>query len=143
MKVERWEEESDEEWAERLEEEMALANATETTQYFVELDPYDEENFIINYIGEDRWTWKEHPEGPFTCKQILEWKLKAERWDEMKPIWDKATDELMRSAYDLQQAQKKLEAIKTFAEAMAPSYMSQRILDLLQSSDISMIKEVG
>ena len=37
---------------------------------------------------------------------------KAEKYDDMKPIWDKATDELMRSAYDLQQAQKKLEALK-------------------------------
>ena len=81
MKVERWEEETDENWAERLAEEIELANATETTQYFVERDPYDEENFIINYIGEDGWTWKEHPEGPFSCKQVLEWKLKAEKWD--------------------------------------------------------------
>ena len=74
MKIERREEETDEDWAERLAYEIEIANNTETTQYFVERDPYDESGIIINYIGEDRWTWKEHPEGPFNCKQILEWK---------------------------------------------------------------------
>ena len=77
-KVERWEEETDKDWAERLAEETMIANDTETTQYFVEDDPYQEDSFIINYVGKDSMTWKEHPEGLFTCKQVLEWKKKAE-----------------------------------------------------------------
>jgi len=79
MKVERWEEESDEDWAERLSEEIESANNTKTNRYFVTYDPYDEESMIINYISENSWTWKEHPEGPFKVTQILEWKKKAEQ----------------------------------------------------------------
>lgn len=85
MKVERWEDESDEDWAERLADEIKDANNIETTQYFIQHDPYDEESFIINYNSKDSWSWKEHPEGPFTCKQVLEWKKKAERWDRLLP----------------------------------------------------------
>ena len=109
MKVERWEEESDEDWAERLEEEIELANATETTQYFVERDPYVEENFIINYIGETGWTWKEHPEGAFSCKQVLEWKKKAE----ILPIYEKQYSHMIEHALELED---KLEAIKKLTE---------------------------
>jgi len=78
MKVERYENETDTEWAERLAYETMIANDTETTQYFVKDDPYQEDGFIINYVGKDSRTWKEHPEGSFTCKQILDWKKKAE-----------------------------------------------------------------
>ena len=85
MKVERWEEETDEEWAERLAEEIAIANNTETSKYFVERDSYTEDGVIINYVGEDSWTWKEHPESPFRASQIIEWKAKAKKWDELMP----------------------------------------------------------
>ena len=85
MKVERWEEESDEEWAERLADEISLANDPNISKYFVERDPYDEEGIIINYIGEKGWTWKEHPEGPFKATQIIEWKMKAEKFDRLFP----------------------------------------------------------
>jgi len=85
MKVERWEEESDEDWAERLINEIKVANNTETTRYFIECDPYAEDNFIINYVGETGWTWMEHPEGPFSCKQVLEWRNKAEKFDRLFP----------------------------------------------------------
>ena len=78
MKVERYENETDTEWAERLAYETMIANDTETTQYFVEDDPYQEDGFIINYVGKDSMTWKDHPEGSFTCKQVLDWKKKAE-----------------------------------------------------------------
>lgn len=78
VKIERRKDESDEDWAERLTEETAIANDTETTQYFVEDDPYQEDGFIVNYVGKDSMTWKEYPEGPFTCKQVLIWKKKAE-----------------------------------------------------------------
>lgn len=81
MKIERWEEENDEEWAERLAEEITLADNAETTHYFVERDPYDEEGIIINYVGGSAITWKEHPEGPFKATQIIKWKNKATRWD--------------------------------------------------------------
>lgn len=74
MKVERWKEETDEDWAERLADEISLANDPSISKYFVERDPYDEEGIIINYIGEKGWTWKEHPEGPFKATQIIEWK---------------------------------------------------------------------
>ena len=107
MKVERWEEEPDEDWAERLAEEIELANNTETTKYFVERDSYAEENFIINYIGKTGWTWKEHPEGPFSCKQVLEWKLKAEKMETYKRWWDIAMDANSKH-------QDKLEAVKTW-----------------------------
>jgi len=50
MKVERWEEETDEEWAERLAEEIAIADNTYLSKYFVERDPYEEKVVIINYI---------------------------------------------------------------------------------------------
>jgi len=66
MKIERWEEETDEDWAERLADETALANNAETSKYFVERDPYDEAGVIINYIQEKAWTWKEHPEGIYS-----------------------------------------------------------------------------
>lgn len=82
VKIERWEKETDEEWAERLAYETAIANDTETTLYFVEDDPYNEDGFIVNYVGKDSMTWKEHPEGPFTCKQVLEWKKKAAKLEE-------------------------------------------------------------
>jgi len=105
MKVERWEKESDEDWAERRAEEIEIANNTKTTQYFVELDPYEEENLIINYIGEEGWTWKEHPEGPFSCKQVLEWKNKAEKL----PIYEKQFKHMTERALELED---KLEAVK-------------------------------
>jgi len=105
MKVERWEEESDEDWAQRLAEEIALANNTEMTEYFVELDPYDEEGIIINYIGETGWTWKEHPEGPFKAKQILGWKNDAEKL----PIYVKQFRHMTEHALELED---KLEAVK-------------------------------
>ena len=85
MKVERWEEETDEEWAERLAEEIATANDTEISKYFVERDTYSDDAIIVNYIVEKSWTWKEHPEGPFTAKQIIEWKNKAEKMDRLYP----------------------------------------------------------
>lgn len=85
MKIERQEKETDEEWAERLTEEMAIANNTEISKYFVERDSYAEDAIIINYIGEDSWTWKEHPEGPFTANQIIVWKNKAEKFDRLFP----------------------------------------------------------
>jgi len=78
MKVERHENETEEDWAERLTYETAIANDTETTQYFVEDDPSQEDSFIINYVGKDSMTWKDHPEGPFTCRQVLIWKKKSE-----------------------------------------------------------------
>jgi len=85
MKIERWEEETDEDWAERLADETALANNAETSKYFVERDPYDEAGVIINYIQEKAWTWKEHPEGPFTAKQIIEWKNTTEKFNILFP----------------------------------------------------------
>ena len=66
-------------------EEIALANNTETTQYMVHRDPYEEDGIIISYIGETGWTWKEHPEGPFKVAQILGWKNKAEKFDRLFP----------------------------------------------------------
>lgn len=91
MKVERWEEETDEEWAYRLAEEITLANNTEVSKYFIERDPYADDGVIINYIGEDSWTWKEHPEGPFKATQIIEWKNKAEKWNLIEPMLPKIT----------------------------------------------------
>ena len=111
MKVERWEEESDEDWAERLAEEITLANNTETTKYFIEKDPdpYDHDRIIINYIGEAGWTWKEHPEGPFSCKQVLEWKNKAEKL----PIYEKQFRHMTEHALELED---KLEAVKKIVD---------------------------
>jgi len=109
MKVERWEEESDEEWTQRLAEETALANDVETTKYFVERDPYEEDGIIINYIGETGWTWKEHPEGPFKAKQILGWKNDAEKL----PIYVKQFRHMTEHALELED---KLEVIKNIAE---------------------------
>ena len=86
MKIERWEEETDEDWAERLSEEIALANNTGISRYFVERDSYAEDGVIINYIGELGWIWKEHPEGPFKASQIIDWKNKAEKWDMIEPL---------------------------------------------------------
>jgi len=105
MKVERWEEESDEEWTQRLAEEAALANDVETTKYFVERDPYEEDGIIINYIGETGGTWKEHPEGPFKAKQILGWKNDAEKL----PIYVKQFRHMTEHALELED---KLEAIE-------------------------------
>ena len=84
-KVERWEDETDEDWATRLAEEIKHANNTVESKYFVERNPYNEEEFIINYVRVDGWTWKEHPEGPFSAKQVLEWKNKAEEYDKFTP----------------------------------------------------------
>lgn len=94
MKIERWEEESDEEWAVRLADEIALANNTEVSQYFVERDSYTDDGIIINYIGEDGWTWKEHPEGVFKAKQIIEWKNKAEKWGKLSEAMKKTVSEI-------------------------------------------------
>jgi len=99
MKVERYEDETDEDWAERLAEETAIANDTETTHYMVHQDSYTEDGLIIEYIGKDSWTWKEHPDGMFTCKQVLDWKKKAEQWDRVKPHLESLVedwDELMK-----------------------------------------------
>lgn len=82
MTMERWEEESDEDYAERLSEEIAIADNTETTKYFFKTG-YEEDEIILNYVGEDSWTWKNHPEGPFTAKRIIEWKKNSERWIQM------------------------------------------------------------
>jgi len=84
VKIERWEEETDEDWAERLAEETVIANDTETTKYFVEDDPYNEDSFVVNYVGKDSMIWKEHPEGPFKCKQVVEWKKKALKLEAVK-----------------------------------------------------------
>lgn len=100
MKVERWEEETDEEWAERLAEEIAIADNTETTHYFVERDPYDEEGIIINYVGGNAITWKEHPEGPFKATQIIEWKNKSAGWDEVAPYLPKII-EILKEVVDV------------------------------------------
>ena len=104
MTVERWEEESDEEWAERLAEEIAIANNTETTQYFFK-SGYEEDEIILNYVGKDSWTWKNHPEGPFKATQILEWKKEAE----LLPIYKKQYGNMVDHALELED---KLEAIK-------------------------------
>lgn len=84
MTVERWEEETDEDWAERLAQEMEIANNTETTKYFFK-SGYEEDEIILHYVGVDSWTWKEHPEGPFKASQIIEWKTKAETFDRLFP----------------------------------------------------------
>ena len=107
MKVERWEEESDEEWAERLVYETAIANNTETTLYMVHRDPYEEDGFIINYVGETSMTWKEHPEGPFKAVQILGWKNKAE----LLPIYEKQYGNMVEHALERED---KLEAVKNY-----------------------------
>ena len=138
MKVERWEEESDEDWTERLAEEIELANATETTQYFVERDPYDEEKFIINYIGKTGWTWKEHPEGPFSCKQVLEWKLKAER----KKMNIEISDELYEYLKDLRHADG-AEAWYTAQIKLDLDDMDATIKDIIVSRDMWMAVEDG
>jgi len=83
MKIERYDDETDEEWDERLGEEIANADDYVKSQYFVQRDPYNEENVIINYIPPDAFSWKEHPEGPFSCKQIMEWKHKYHLWEEL------------------------------------------------------------
>ena len=80
MKIERWKEESDEEWADRLAEETKIADNAETTKYFFQ-SGYEEDEIILNYVGEDSWTWKEHPEGPFKANRIIGWKNTAEKWD--------------------------------------------------------------
>ena len=84
----------------------------------------------------ERWTWElpRDTPGPYVAQHIpkpliVDWvKIwrpvidealeKAEKYDDMKPIWDRATDELMRSTYNLQQTQKKLEDIKTWRKNM-------------------------
>ena len=106
MKVERWEEESDEDWAERLVYETAIANNTETTLYMVHRDPYEEDGFIINYVGETSMTWKEHPEGPFTCKQVLEWKNKAEQLKYAETAIHLLTDEVVEIRDKLEAVEK-------------------------------------
>jgi len=88
-KIERYEDESDEDWAERFAEEMEIANDVEYTQYMVHQDDYEEDRLIIEYVGKDSWTWKEYPEGSFTCKQVLEWKRKAEQCDMILPMLKK------------------------------------------------------
>jgi len=118
MKVERWEDETDEDWAERLAEEIEIANNTETTKYFVERDPYEEDGIIIYYIGEDGWTWKEHPEGPFKASQIIDWKNKAEKWEDPDTIQVVANgikyNALIKSHHRLMN---KLEAVKLVVKA--------------------------
>lgn len=52
------------------------------------------------------------------------YKTKAEKGDEMKDIWNKSTDELMRSAYDIRQKQKQLEAIKSHFDCFPVSIRS-------------------
>ena len=83
MKIERYDNETDEEWDDRLAEEVSVANDYKDVDYFVQRDPCDEHRIIINYIYPGAWTWKEHPEGPFTCKQIMEWKHKYHLWEEL------------------------------------------------------------
>lgn len=106
MKVERWEEETDEEWAERLAEEIETANNTEISQYFIEQYTQAEDMVIINYIQKDSWTWKEHPEGPFKADQIIEWKNKAEQLKYAETAIHLLTDEVV-------EIRDKLEAIET------------------------------
>lgn len=110
MKIERWEEETDEDWAARLSEEITLANNTEICRYFVERDSYAEDGVIINYIGELGWTWKEHPEGPFKANQILEWKNKAERWDNYLESIKDTVPHVSLDDYEV--LEDKLEAVK-------------------------------
>ncbi len=126
MKIERWEEETDEEWNKRLAEETAIANNTETTKYFIKDDPTDETQFIINYVGEDGLIWKEHPEGPFNAKQVLEWKKKAEMWDEIcegleygvnTPVGD-ILQEIRLINRDNQKRKDMLEAVETWKYGM-------------------------
>ena len=105
MKVERWEEETDEDWAERLAEEIEIANNTKTAQYYIHLDPDEEDGIIINYIGESGWTWKEHPEGPFKAGQIIDWKNKVETLS----IYEKQFRNMTEHALELED---KLEAVK-------------------------------
>ena len=107
MKVERWEEESDEEWAGRRAEEIATADNTETTQYFIQQDKMAENSLIINYAGEGAWTYKEHPEGPFTVTQILGWKRGAE----LLPIYEKQYRHMTEHALELTD---KLKAIESY-----------------------------
>jgi len=90
MKIERFEDETDEEWDERLAEEITMADDYKTAKYFVKDDPSDEQQIIINYIAPNSWTWKEHPEGPFTCKQIMEWKQKYHLWEELMRLGSEA-----------------------------------------------------
>ncbi len=98
MKIERYKDETDEEWDERLAEEVSVANDYKTTLYFVKEDSYNEEQIIINYIAPDAWTWKEHPEGPFSCKQIMEWKQKYHLWEGLMELSStiKSLDELLQ-----------------------------------------------
>ena len=111
MKVERWEEESDEDWAERLAEEIEIANNTKTAQYYIHLDPDEEDGIIINYIGESGWTWKEHPEGPFKAGQIIDWKNKVETLS----IYEKQFRNMTEHALELED---KLEAVKNHIESL-------------------------
>lgn len=97
MKIERQEGETDAEWDERLAEEIAMANNSETTHYFVERDPYDEAGVIINYVGGNAMTWKEHPEGPFKATLIIEWKNKAEQWDKVCTAMKKTVTDIESS----------------------------------------------
>jgi hypothetical protein len=90
MKIERYEDETDEEWDERLAEEISNADDYTKSQYFVERDPYNEENIIINYVTPDAFSWKEHPEGPFSCKQIMEWKQKYHLWEKLMSFGSEA-----------------------------------------------------
>ena len=98
MKIERYDDETDEEWDERLGEEIADADNYITTRYFVERDSYNETQFIVNYVTPNAFTWKEHPEGPFTCKQIMEWKEKYHLWEKLMSLSTeiKSLDELFQ-----------------------------------------------
>lgn len=119
MKIERWENETDEEWTERLTYETAIANNTETTNHYIQRLPEDETQFIIQYVDEGGMVWREHPEGPFNAKQVLEWKKKAEKWDELRKClnWgnDPPVEIILRQFHALnignQDKRKKLEAI--------------------------------
>ena len=138
-KVERWKEETDEDWAERLAEEVALANNTEISRYFIESDPHAEDSIIINYIGELGFTWKEHPQGPFNAKQLLEWKAEAKMWEKDHDIMKKNYVDMVRIMEDWKNGAERLEtqlkAVKGWCEhysSLNPPYAHHGDLEALR-----------
>ena len=61
------------------------ADDFEKNQYFLERD-IEEDEFKIYYVTPEAFTWKEHPQNPFSLHDVIEWKLKAEKWDEIAPL---------------------------------------------------------
>ena len=82
--IERYENETDSEWEERLAEEIIIAdNLDGSVNHFIETVAGSETEVTINYIQKDMWVWREHPEGNFHVDTILAWKNKAFLWDEL------------------------------------------------------------